>query len=106
MPRSQATVSKRVRNTNRSKGKAKSDAAGPRYTVGLPLGLARRVERYAGTVDSSMSKAIASLVRIGLESQEERKRQFFEGLKENLANDDPASQDRMVDEFRSLILGH
>jgi hypothetical protein len=53
-----------------------------------------------------MSKAIASLVRIGLESQEERKREFFKRLKENLANDDPASQDRMVDEFRSLILGH
>ncbi|MGC9952494.1 MAG: hypothetical protein ABSF64_39655 [Bryobacteraceae bacterium] len=52
-----------------------------------------------------MSKAIAALVRIGLESQEDRKRDFFKRLKENLANDDPDQQDRMVDEFRTLILG-
>jgi hypothetical protein len=53
-----------------------------------------------------MSKAIATLVRLGLESQEERKREFFKRLKENLADDNPAHQDRMVDEFRALILGH
>jgi len=52
-----------------------------------------------------MSKAIAALVRIGLQSQEDRKRDFFSRLKENLANDDPDQQDRMVDEFRALILG-
>ncbi|HWY48876.1 MAG TPA: hypothetical protein VNX70_15920 [Bryobacteraceae bacterium] len=52
-----------------------------------------------------MSKAIATLVRLGLETQEERKREFFKKLKENLADGDPANQDRMVDEFRSLILG-
>jgi hypothetical protein len=52
-----------------------------------------------------MSKAIAALVRIGLESQEDRKRDFFKRLKENLANDDPDQVDRMVDEFRTLILG-
>jgi hypothetical protein len=52
-----------------------------------------------------MSKAIAALVRLGLESQERRKREFFERLKENLANDDPDQQDRVVDEFRALILG-
>jgi len=52
-----------------------------------------------------MSKAIAALVRIGLESQEDRKRNFFKRLKENLADDDPSQQDRLVDEFRSLILG-
>lgn len=52
-----------------------------------------------------MSKAISSLVRLGLESQESRKRDFFKRLKENLANDDPSQQDRVVDEFRSLILG-
>jgi len=52
-----------------------------------------------------MSQAIAVLVRIGLESQETRKRDFFRRLKDNLANDDPNQQDRMVDEFRTLILG-
>ena len=50
-------------------------------------------------------KAIASLVRIGLESQENRKREFFKRLKENLAGDDPRQEDRLVDEFRALILG-
>ena len=63
------------------------------------------MERYAETVDSSMSKAIAALVRLGLESQANRKREFFRRLKENLAKDDPNVQDRMVDEFRTLILG-
>jgi Mg2+/Co2+ transporter CorC len=52
-----------------------------------------------------MSKAISALVRIGLDSQMNRKREFFEKLKENLANDDPEQQDRLVDEFRALILG-
>lgn len=67
--------------------------------------LAREVERYAETVDVSMSKAIARLVRLGLESQADRKREFFKKLKENLADDDPKDQDRLVDEFRALILG-
>jgi len=53
----------------------------------------------------SISKAIAALVRLGLESQEDRKREFFKRLRENLANDDPSQQDRVVDEFRTLILG-
>ncbi|MFN0172744.1 MAG: hypothetical protein ACKV22_40710 [Bryobacteraceae bacterium] len=52
-----------------------------------------------------MSKAIGALVRLGLESQANRKREFFKRLKENLAKDDPKEQDRMVDEFRTLILG-
>jgi hypothetical protein len=52
-----------------------------------------------------MSKAIAALVRLGLESQENRKREFFKRLKENLANDDLSQQDRLVDEFLTLILG-
>jgi len=52
-----------------------------------------------------MSKAIAALVRLGLDSQENRKREFFKRLKENLANEDPNKQDRLVDEFRTLILG-
>jgi len=76
-----------------------------RYTVGLPSLVASQVERYAETVDASMSKAIAALVRLGLESQENRKREFFKKLKENLGNDDPGDQDRLVDEFRTLILG-
>jgi hypothetical protein len=52
-----------------------------------------------------MSKAIATLVRLGLKSQEQRKREFFRRLRENLANDDPKQQDRLADEFRDLILG-
>ena len=76
-----------------------------RYTVGLPSPVANQVERYAETVDASMSKAIAALVRLGLQSQEDRKREFFKRLKENLGNDDPSDQDRLIDEFRTLILG-
>ena len=81
------------------------DKPGPRYSVRLPPALASQVERYAKTVDTSMSKAIAALVRIGLDTQEDRKREFFKKLKENLADDDPKEQDRLVDEFRALILG-
>jgi hypothetical protein len=44
-------------------------------------------------------------VRLGLEGQENRKREFFKRLKENLKNDEPNQQDRLVDEFRTLILG-
>ena len=35
------------------------------------------MEQYAETADTSMSKAIATLVRLGLESQQDRKREFF-----------------------------
>jgi hypothetical protein len=63
------------------------------------------VEQYAEMTDLSISKAIAALVRLGLESQERRKKEFFGKLKANLANDDPKQQDRLVDEFRNLILG-
>jgi hypothetical protein len=52
-----------------------------------------------------MSKAIAALVRLGLEGQESRKQEFFGKLKASLANDDPGQQDQIVDEFRALILG-
>lgn len=76
-----------------------------RYTVGLAPSLATQVHRYAETVDTSMSKAIAALVRLGLESQENRKRKFFKKLKANLAEDDPKKQDRLVDEFWNLIVG-
>jgi hypothetical protein len=63
------------------------------------------VARHAQTVDTSMTKAIAARVRIGLEGQEDRKRDFFRRLKDNLATDDPDQENRMVDEFRTLILG-
>ena len=63
------------------------------------------MERYAETVDTSVSKAIAALVRLGLVNQENRKREFFKKLRENLADDDPKQEDRLVDEFRALILG-
>lgn len=101
MPRTEALTRKRVRNIGRREAASKA-----RYSVSLPTGLAKQVERYAETVDASMSRAVASLVRLGLESQEHRKREFFRKLRENLASDDPKQQDRMVDEFRALILGH
>ena len=103
MPQSKASKQK-------SRGRAKAPLNSrskpeTRYTVGLPSPVASQVARYAQTVDASMSKAIAALVRLGLESQESRKREFFKKLKANLANDDPRDQDRLVDEFRTLILG-
>ena len=91
--------------TKRSRRGGDKPVVESRHTVGLAPSLAGRVQRYAKSVDTSMSKAIAALVRLGLESQERRKRELFERLKENLANDDPEQQDRLVDEFRALILG-
>ena len=106
MPQPEANTSRRGRKAGLSKSKPnRRGKPGPRYTVGLPSTVASQVERYAETVDASMSKAIAALVRLGLESQANRKREFFKRLKENLAEDDPQEQDRMVDEFRTLILG-
>ena len=52
-----------------------------------------------------MSKAIIALVRLGLESQANRKREFFKKLKVNLAEDEPNQQERLVDEFCTLTLG-
>jgi hypothetical protein len=107
MPQSQTNTPGRGRKPGLSKSTPnRRDKPGPRYSVGLPSTVASEVERYARTVDASMSKAIAALVRLGLESQANRKREFFKRLKENLAHDDPKEQDRMVDEFRALILGH
>jgi hypothetical protein len=103
MPQSEASVSKRGRR--KSKPNHRGEPA-TRYTVGLPSTLVSQVERYAKTVDASMSKAIAALVRLGLDSQADRKREFFKRLQENLAKDDPQEQDKLVDEFRTLILGH
>ncbi len=102
MPHAIAPRAKRPRSQVKA---AKPVAAGSRYTVGLPSAVAQQVQRYAQTADTSMSKAVAALVRLGLESQQDRKREFFKKLKANLADDDPKQQDRLVDEFRSLILG-
>ncbi len=68
-----------------------------RYSVALASALARQVETYADTSDISVSKAVAALVRQGLESQEGRKREFFKKLRTNLANSDPKIEDQMVD---------
>ncbi|MFN0101524.1 MAG: hypothetical protein ACKV2U_05470 [Bryobacteraceae bacterium] len=86
-------------------GRNRTSEAEVRCTVGLAESLAHQVERYAQMVDTSKSKAIAALVRLGLKSRETRKREFFNKLKANLENDDPKRQDQLVDEFRTLILG-
>ena len=105
MPHSATTTTNRGRrNSVTSRGNHEKEDQ-TRYTVGLSRRLAHQVERYAATTDTSMSKAIASLVRLGIESQADRKRVFFKKLKENLTNDDPKQQDQLVDEFRDLILG-
>jgi len=103
MPHSETTIKRR--RGGETPGKSRPGKVESRYTVGLAPNLANQVQRYAEQVDTSMSKAIAALVRVGLESQESRKREFFRRLKENLACDDPKQQDRVVDEFRALILG-
>jgi len=106
MPQLDGNTARRGRKGGLGKSRPnRRGESGPRYTVGLESAVARQVERYAETVDVSMSKAIAALVRLGLESQANRKREFFKRLKQNLAKDDPKEQDRMVDEFRTLILG-
>jgi len=96
-----------ARNVSRNqKMQKRVDRKGdPRFTVGLAPNVVQQVEKYAQSTDSSMSKAIAALVRIGLEGQEQRKRAFFKKLKANLADDDPKQEDQLVDEFRDLILG-
>src|ERR1700740_1665531 len=105
MPRSGANKPGHGRKTALSRPKPnRRGTHGPRYTVGLTTSVGSQVEQYAETADTSMSKAIAALVRLGLESQANRKREFFKKLRENLAGDDPKQQDRMVDEFRTLIL--
>jgi hypothetical protein len=62
------------------------------------------VRNFAAETDSSLSGAIASLIDAGLE-EHARKQQFLSRLDKNLANTNRADEDRMVDEFRSLILG-
>ena len=98
-----------ITRPSRTRGQAKAPTVSrvppARYTVSLDPAIADNVARYARTADTSMSKAIAALMRVGLEGQEIRKREFFKKLKTNLANDDPGEQDQMVEEFRALILG-
>ncbi len=94
----------RVRSTKESLSRDRKGDG--RYSVSLDRGVVEQVERYARAQDSSMSKAIASLVRLGLQGQEERKREFFKKLRANLANDDPGKEDEMIDQFRTLILGN
>ena len=105
MPHFATATTKRGRRSSAKSKENHEKEDQTRYTVGLSRRLARQVERYAATTDTSMSKAIASLVRLGIESQADRKRVFFKKLKENLTNDDPKQQDQLVDEFRDLILG-
>lgn len=92
MPRTQATTVLKDRALRRN-SKTKETPGTSRYSVALPSVLARQVENYAGTSEMSMSKAIVSLVRIGLENQEARKREFFTKLRKNLANADPKLED-------------
>ena len=102
MPHTTNSSSRARRQASADKRQAPSP---PRYTVALAPAIADNVARYAQNADTSMSKAIAALVRLGLEEQESRRREFFAKLKTNLANDDPGQQDQLVDEFRALILG-
>src|SRR5260370_9989552 len=99
MPHSKTTI--RRSRSEEKPGKRHQSGVESRYTVGLAPGLAHQVRRYANTADTSMSKAIAALVRFGLDGQESLKREFFRRLKENLSNDDPNPHDRLVDEFRA-----
>jgi hypothetical protein len=73
-----------LRDDNQAHPARRQEAA---ESSGLPS-LANRVARYAHTVNTSMSKAIAALVRIGVESHEDRDRNFGkmrtpEGLRES-----------------------
>ena len=105
MPRTSASTALKGRFGRRGP-KTKRIEGTSRYSVALPSALARQVETYAVTSDTSVSKTIVGLVRLGLESQEARKREFFKKLRKNLANDNPKIEDQMVNEFRALILGH
>ena len=51
-----------------------------------------------------MTKVIATSQ--ALKARENRKRAFFTRLKRNLAIDSPRCQGRLVNEFKTLILGH
>ena len=86
-----------------SSTKNRSGNAEPRYSVGLTPSVATQVARYARQTDTSVSKAIAALVQIGLERRAGRQTEFLGKLKANLEK--PGAQEQPVDEFRDLILG-
>ena len=81
-----------MRRNNPPAAKKRPRNAESRYTVGLAPSVAKQVAHYAEAVDTGLSKAIAALVRLGLDGQENRKREFFRKLKENLGDDDPLSR--------------
>ena len=105
MPQARTIAPKRLQVRRRRVQEKLATQTESRYDVGLPPAIADKVERYAETVDVSASKAIGTLVRLGLESQGSRKREFLKRLKKNLAGDDVKQEDQLVDEFRTLILG-
>src|SRR5579871_2664325 len=60
----QAKVPKQNSRVRRGKGQLNTRSKpATRYTIGLPPPVANQVEKYAATVDASISKAIAALVR-------------------------------------------
>src|SRR5260370_17220861 len=99
------SITKRSRARDQASAGKRQTIEESRYTVGLAPAVAEQVAQYARTADTSMSRAIAALVRLGLEGQESRKREFFRKLKSKLANDDPSQQDRLVAEFLASIPG-
>src|ERR1019366_4577715 len=106
MPQSKANTPRRSRKPGLVKSKPnRQGKSGPRYSVGLPSAVASQVERYAETVDASMSKAIAALVRLGLESYAHRKHEFLRRLTGKLPEADANEQVRVVEEFRTQTLG-
>jgi hypothetical protein len=98
-------ATKRTSQASKKTSKGSAPSVDIRFTVALEEGIAHQVQKYAQANESSISKAIAALVRTGLEGQEQRKREFFKKLRANLANDDASQEDQLVDEFRDLILG-
>jgi hypothetical protein len=110
MPQTTKAAHQRLpRRSSEKPGGSGRQGEAARHSVGLPQEIADKVERYAETVDMSASKAIGTLVGLGLENHESRKREFFRRLRKNLADnpaaDDARSEDQLVDEFRALILG-
>ena len=88
----------------RDKWVAMPTATRTRFRVELNNRVAARVQKLAVGEDLSISKAIESLITSGLDERA-RKRKFVTKLSQNLANTDARAQNRMVDEFRDLILG-
>src|SRR6266851_4632266 len=64
----EATTTKGPRRGAVKSGSNHHNKTESRYTVALPAALAHQVEQYAATVDTSMSRAIAALVRLDLQT--------------------------------------